>query len=77
MDYQSGYLFDNEVFDLTTTNVYGPGGGIDYDLNRQFSIKVDAQVQHWGYAPTPSGTVYSTVGSVALVYRFGVSRREP
>ena len=75
MDYQPGYLFNNEVYQLTTTNVYSGGGGVDYDLNERFAIKADAQIQRWGYAPTPSGNLYSKLGTVGVIYRFNFGTR--
>jgi hypothetical protein len=75
MDYQSGYLFNNLVYQLTTTNVYSAGGGVDYDLNDNFAIKADAQIQRWGYAPTPSGNLYSKLGTVGVIYRFNFGTR--
>ncbi|HWB33266.1 MAG TPA: hypothetical protein VG714_08850 [Acidobacteriaceae bacterium] len=70
MNYDGGYLFGNAIYLQTTTPVYSPGGGFDYDLSQHLSVKVDAQVQHWGFAPTPSGHIWSKVGTVGLVYRF-------
>ena len=75
MNYGYGYIFGNNVYALTTTNVYSPGGGFDFDLTRSFSVKVDGQYQRWGSAPTPSGTIYSTIGTAGLVYRFNFDRR--
>jgi hypothetical protein len=63
------------LFTLTTTNVYSPGAGFDYDMGEHWAIKVDAQLQRWGGTPTPSGDIYSKVGTVALVYRFNFNRR--
>jgi hypothetical protein len=75
MDYRFGYLFNNEVYEITSTNVASAGGGFDYDLTDSLSVKVDGQFQRWGYAPTPSGTIYSKLGTAAIVYRFGFDRR--
>jgi hypothetical protein len=75
MDYHPGYVFGNQFYLLTTTNVYSPGVGFDYDLSNHFSVRVDGQFQRWGYAPTQSGVVYSKVGTVALNYRFDFNRR--
>jgi len=75
MDYEYGYIFANEVYALTTTYIDSIGGGFDYDISDNLSIKVDGQVQRWGSAPTPSGTVYSTQGTAGIVYRFGFGRR--
>ena len=65
-----GYLYNNFEYDLTTTDVYSPGGGFDYDLGERFALKLDAQYQKWSAVPTPSGTIYATVGTAGLVYRF-------
>lgn len=75
INYHSGYLFNNEVYLLTTTNVISPGLGFDYDLSDNLAVKVDGQFQHWGYAPTPSGAIYSKVGTIGVVYRFNFGPR--
>ena len=75
IDYNGGYLFGNQVYLRTTTNVLSPGAGFDYDLTDHWGIKVDGQFQHWGQAPTPSRSIYSKVGTVGVVYRFGFDRR--
>jgi hypothetical protein len=74
-NYGFGYIFGNNVYALTTTNVFSPGGGFDYDLSEHFSVRVDGQFQRWGEAPTPSGVIYSKIGTAALVYRFTFDRR--
>jgi hypothetical protein len=72
MNYGSGgYDFNNYSYLVSTTYVYSPGGGFDYDLSNHIVIKVDGQYQRWGNVPTASGTLYSTIGSIGLVYRFG------
>jgi hypothetical protein len=76
MNYQDGgYLFVNSVYLETTTNVYSPGGGVDYDLSPHLSLKVDAQFQRWGYTPTTSGNIWTKVGTVGIVYRFNAGSR--
>lgn len=75
INYGNGYTFGGETFALTTTNVYSYGGGFVYDLTEHFSLKADGQIQHWGYAPTPSGSIYSKIGTVGVVYRFDFNRR--
>jgi len=75
MNYGFGYIYGNYVYSLTTTYILSPGGGFDFDLNDRLAIRLDGQYQRWGSAPTPSGTVYSTVGSAGLVYRFNFDRR--
>ena len=75
MDYTPyGYLYQNFVYDLTTTLVYSPGVGFDYDLTEHWGVKVDGQIQRWGSTPTPSGSIYSRLGTAAIVYRFDFNR---
>src|ERR1035438_2530263 len=45
MDFRLGYIFGNTIYDVTTTWVYSPGAGFDYDLTDRLSLKVDAQLQ--------------------------------
>jgi len=74
MDYRNGYIFNSYVYNLTTTYLYSPGAGFDYDFSDHLAVKVDAQYQRWASAPTPSGTIYSTVATAGLVYRFDFNR---
>lgn len=76
MDYTPyGFLYQNFVYDLTTTYVYSGGGGFDYDVGERISVKVDGQIQRWGSTPTPSGYIYSKSGTVGIVYRFNFNPR--
>lgn len=75
INYNGGYQFGNQIYLLTTTNVYSFGGGFDYDLTNRLALRIDGQFQRWGYAPTPSGTIYSKAGNAAIVYRFNFGRR--
>lgn len=71
MDYgKYGYVYQNFVYAETATYIDSPGAGFDYHLSEHFAIKVDGQFQRWAAAPTPSGTIYSKVGSAGLVYFF-------
>lgn len=56
---------------VSTTYIYSPGAGFDYDLTNHLAIKVDGQYQQWGSVPTASGKLHSTVATIGLVYRFG------
>ena len=40
----SFYLYNGFYYELTTTYVYSPGAGFDYDLGQRWGIKVDGQV---------------------------------
>jgi hypothetical protein len=72
-DYLTGYVYNNYLYALTSTNIISPGGGLEYDLNENLALKLDGQFQHWGAAPTPSGSVYSTVATAGATYRFDFS----
>lgn len=69
-----GYQVGNVIYELSTTNVYSFGGGFDHDLTPRLGLRLDAQVQRWGYAPTASGNMYPTLVTVGLVYRLGFDR---
>ena len=76
MDYHSGHnIFGLTFYGDTVTWIYSPGAGFDYDFTDHLSLKVDAQLQHWGETPTTKGRIYSSVGTVGLVYRFNFRGR--
>jgi len=75
MNYGLGYIYGNYDYELTTTYVYSPGAGVDYDLGEHLTFKADGQYQRWASAPTATGTVYSTVATVGVVYRFNFNSR--
>jgi hypothetical protein len=70
-----GYPYNGNNYSLTTTYVDAAGGGFDYMLSDHFAIKVDGQFERWGSAPTPTGTIYSKLGSAGIVYYFTFDRR--
>jgi hypothetical protein len=70
-----GYVYQNNVYSLTTTYIDSPGAGFDYQFSEHLAIKVDGQFQRWAAAPAPSGIIYSKVGSAGLVYYFTFDRR--
>ena len=69
IDY-AGYQVGNFIYLKTTSTVYSPGVGIDYDLTEHWSFKADAQIQRWDTPVRESGEIYSKVVSVGAVYRF-------
>ena len=72
-----GYIFGNRIYALTTTYIDSPGVGFNYQFSNHLALKVDGQFQRWASAPTPSGIVYSKVGTLGLVYYFTFDRRHP
>jgi len=73
MNYVSGGVdFNGLTYLVSVSYVYSPSAGFDYNLSTHLAIKVDGQFQHWGGGlPTASGNLYSSIGTVGLVYRFG------
>ncbi|MGA1983372.1 MAG: hypothetical protein ABSG84_13010 [Acidobacteriaceae bacterium] len=71
----NGYIFGNNIYALTTTYIDAGGIGFDYSLNKNLALKVDAQVERWGSAPTSTGRIYTSVGTAGLVYYFTFDRR--
>jgi len=66
-----GFNFNDFTYLASTTYVYSPGAGFDYDITNRLGIKVDGQMQRWSNVPNTSGTTYSSVGTIGLVCRFG------
>ena len=54
--------------------IYGGGVGLDFDVTKQFALKVDAQEQFW-HLGRGSGTLTPKMISFGLVYRFPSSFR--
>jgi hypothetical protein len=71
----TGYIYNNNIYSLTTTYIDAGGVGFNYGLTDRFAIKVDAQLERWGSAPTSSGRIYSSIGTAGLVYYFNFDRR--
>lgn len=69
IDY-AGYQVDNFIYLKTTSTVYSPGFGVDYDLTEHWSAKGDFQLQRWDTPVTASGDIYSKAISIGAVYRF-------
>ena len=66
-----GYVAPPLVYYSSNTNVYGGGGGLEFDVARGFGLKVEGQVQHWSTPVVSSGTIYPKQVSAGVVYRFG------
>ncbi|HUD22437.1 MAG TPA: hypothetical protein VMQ60_06300 [Acidobacteriaceae bacterium] len=65
-----GYNFNNSTYLESTSYVYSPGAGFDFDLTTHFVIKLDGQYQIWD-GPTASGKVHPAIGTFGLVYHIG------
>jgi hypothetical protein len=72
MNYENGgFVVTNLLYTQTAGSVFGGGVGVEYDVSRHFSAKLDGQVEHWSTPVTTTGSVHSTVLSVGVAYRFG------
>ncbi len=54
----------------SVSNVFSYGGGLDLTLSDSFSLKLDAQIQHYDVPVTTSGAIYAKPISVGIVYHF-------
>lgn len=80
LNYQSGgYIVPLQDFRYlqSTTNILSPGIGFETDITQHFALLLDGQLQHWDVPFDPTGTsngsgsIYSKIGTVGVVYRFG------
>jgi hypothetical protein len=53
-------------------DVYGGGGGLDYTMMRNITLRVDAQKQYWKILKDPGGFYPPTSISIGVVYLFNV-----
>jgi opacity protein-like surface antigen len=80
IDYQgAGYLDPSGtvLYQRTNSNVWSPGGGIDFDVTQSFAVKADFQYQHYDTPVTTSGSLYAKAFTIGVVYRFGYRQNHP
>jgi len=71
IDYHDpGFIFGNFRYVSSTTIVYSPGVGLDYNLTHQLAVKIDAQVQYWSTPATDSGAINPTALTLGATYNF-------
>ncbi len=58
------------VYTKSYGNVPSLGGGLDFNLNRHFALKADAQYQRYPVPVTESRRINAYVGTLGVVYRF-------
>ena len=68
LNYVGGYILDGYQYDLTTSNIFAGGGGLDYHLTEHFDIKADGLYQRWKTPVTSSGTIHPIPVSLGVVY---------
>jgi hypothetical protein len=72
LNYQNGgYVTPYFILLSNNSNTLEAGGGVEMDVARNFSVKLDAQVQTWK-TPIPGvDTLYSKHAGVGVTYRLG------
>jgi len=58
------------LYQITISNAWSVGGGVDIDLTPHFAAKFDGQLQHYETPVTASGSIYAKAYTGAVVYRF-------
>jgi hypothetical protein len=58
----------------STSNLFSPGGGVDFTISRQVSLKADAQFGLYSSPVVASGRGVLSSVSVGLDYRFSFGR---
>jgi opacity protein-like surface antigen len=71
IDYHApGFIFGNFRYVSSTTIVYSPGVGLDYNLTHHLAVKLDVQVQHWSTPATNSGAINPKALTLGAIYNF-------
>ncbi|WP_420237442.1 outer membrane protein [Telmatobacter bradus] len=76
IQFPSGYAYGDYYYVDWASNVYAVGGGVDYHLFGRWSIKADYLQQHWTVPMVSTGSTWTPVGSLSVVYRFRSSRQQ-
>ena len=58
----------------SSTSVFSPGIGVDYDLTHQVAVKADFQDQHWDTPASISGSISPRTLTLGAVYAFDFNR---
>jgi hypothetical protein len=71
-----GYQVPNKLvfYTQSSSDVYSPGGGVEFFATRKLGVKVDFQIQRYSSPVAVSGHVYSETGTVGFVYVFHLGR---
>jgi len=71
IDYLNGGITIGSLTYLSSsTPVYSPGAGVDFELSHHLAFKADYQYQRWSTPVTLSGTINPSVITLGAVYRF-------
>jgi hypothetical protein len=56
------------AYTRSSSNVYSPGGGVEYSLSPKFALKGDAQFQRFSTPVTDTGHAYATTVTIGVTY---------
>ena len=70
-----GFIFGNNMYISSTTVVYSPGAGLDYNITHHLGVKADVQLQRWNTPATELGTISPTVVTVGAIYSLDFNSR--
>jgi hypothetical protein len=76
--YENGGYFTPDgslLYAYSVSNVYAPGGGVEYDLTPRFAVKLDGQFEHYSVPVTTSHTIYAKALTAGVIYRFNFNHR--
>jgi hypothetical protein len=76
IDYGMGGFPVGDILYLSSTStIYSPGGGLDYNFTRRIDLKADLQYQHWDAPVVASGVIHPVAVTLGVVYRFDFNPR--
>jgi outer membrane protein with beta-barrel domain len=71
IDYlNGGFLYNNLLYLSSTSTVYSPGLGLDYDLTPRWAVKADFQYQTWHTPVLPDTSIHPKAITFGVVYHF-------
>ena len=70
-----GFGVGNVLYISSTSTIYSPGGGVDYNFIHQIDLKADVQYQHWDTPVVASGVIHPVAVTLGAVYRFDFNPR--
>lgn len=76
--YENGGYFTPDgslLYAYSVSNVYAPGGGVEYDLTPRFAVKLDGQFEHYSVPVTTSRSIYAKALTAGVIYRFNFNHR--
>jgi hypothetical protein len=76
VDYlNGGFLYNNLIYISSTSTVYSPGVGLDYDLSPRWAVKADLQYQTWHTPILPYDPMHPKAITFGVVYHFDFNPR--